>query len=347
MNVLSLFDGMSCGRIALDRAGIRVNKYYASEIDKYATKVSEENYPDIIRLGDVEKWKDWSIDWKNIDLVLAGSPCQGFSMVGKQLAFDDPRSKLFFIFVEILQHIKQLNPNVKFLLENVKMKKEHLDVITDNLSVDPVSVNSSLVSAQNRFRWYWTNWSFEQPADKGLCLPDILQKQEDIDRKYFCKPGRVAWLSKFGEIKEKQGYVAFNPTKAKTLTVRAEPSWNTTYIVQYPHGYNLGGVRVSAKTGSITTSGWQHNNLLIQEGFARRLTPIEYERLQTVPDNYTKSVSDTQRYKMLGNGWTVDVIVHLLKALKQEESLAGNKGNTGVEGNSIQDIQSLHYRIKG
>lgn len=316
MNVLSLFDGMSCGRIALERAGIKVDNYYASEIDKWAIQVSQNNYPDIIQLGGIESWRDWGIDWKNIDLLIAGSPCQGFSMVGKQLAFDDPRSKLFFIFVDILDHIKSVNPRIKFLLENVKMKKEYLDIISEKVGVKPVSVNSSLVSAQNRFRWYWTNWSFDLPEDKNILLKDILE--ESPDNKYFCKPGRVNWLLNFGEVKEQKGYVAFNPNKAKCLTVRAEPSWNTTYIVQYPHGYNKGGLQSGEKTGSITTSGWQYNNLLIREGLVRRLTPVEYERLQTVPDNYTNFVSDTQRYKMLGNGWTVDIIAHILKALRNQ-----------------------------
>lgn len=133
MNVLSLFDGMSCGQIALNRVGIKINNYYASELDKYAIKVTQANYPNTIQLGDVTKWRDWEIDWSSIDLLIGGSPCQGFSFAGKQLAFDDPRSKLFFVYVDILNHIKSVNPNVKFLLENVKMKKEFLDVITESL----------------------------------------------------------------------------------------------------------------------------------------------------------------------------------------------------------------------
>ena len=133
MNVLSLFDGMSCGQIALERAGVNVRKYYASELDKYAIKVTQANYPDTIQLGDVTKWREWDIDWASIDLLIGGSPCQGFSFAGKQLAFDDPRSKLFFVYVDILNHIRSVNPDVKFLLENVKMKKECLDVITEKL----------------------------------------------------------------------------------------------------------------------------------------------------------------------------------------------------------------------
>lgn len=136
MNVLSLFDGMSCGRIALERAGIEVNKYYASELDKYAIKVTQANWPETIHLGDVTKWREWDIDWSSIDLLIGGSPCQGFSFAGKQLAFDDPRSKLFFVYVDILNHIKSVNPGVKFLLENVKMKKEFLNVISDCLALN-------------------------------------------------------------------------------------------------------------------------------------------------------------------------------------------------------------------
>ena len=160
MNVLSLFDGMSCGRIALERAGIEVNKYYASEIDKHAIKVSEANYPDIIRLGDINNWKSWDLD--KIDLVIAGSPCQGFSFAGKQLAFNDPRSALFFTFLDILNTIKCYNPKVKFMLENVRMKKEYLDVISDKLGVRDVCINSDLFAQQNRIRHYWFIWDLPE-----------------------------------------------------------------------------------------------------------------------------------------------------------------------------------------
>mgnify|MGYP003138085313 CR=1 FL=1 len=169
MNVLSLFDGMSCGQIALDRLGIKVENYYASEIDKYAIKVTQKNYPNTIQLGDIKNIK--GEDLPSIDLVLAGSPCQGFSFAGKQLAFDDPRSALFFEFVRLLKEVK---PKY-FLLENVRMKKEYLDAITDLVGVEPILINSALVSAQNRQRYYWTNLPVAgQPEDKGLALKDIL-----------------------------------------------------------------------------------------------------------------------------------------------------------------------------
>lgn len=323
LTVLSLFDGMSCGRIALERAGIPVKAYYASEVDKHAIKVSKANWSDVIQIGDVTKvsHKDGVLYTENgdfnvgeIDLVIGGSPCQGFSIAGKQLAFDDPRSMLYFKFEEIL---KEINPKY-FLLENVRMKKEHQDLITERIGVEPIGINSKLLSAQNRNRLYWTNISgVKQPKDLGIKLKDILEAA--FDDKYRIKDGRLNWLKSFGELKEQGGYVAFNPDKAKCLTVRSEPSWNCTYILQWPHGTNQGGLRaLDGKTPAMTTSSWPANNLLLNDGLVRKLTPEECEKLQTVPVGYTNNVSDTQRYKMLGNGWTVDVIVHILKGIFSE-----------------------------
>lgn len=324
MVVLSLFDGMSCGRIALERAGIQVTKYFASEIDKNAIKVSKANWPDIIHIGDVTKVRftdgvlytefgEYNVG--KIDLLIAGSPCQGFSMAGKQLAFDDPRSMLYFKFEEIL---KECEPDY-WLLENVKMKQEFKDVISSRVGVQPTAINSNLVSAQNRYRLYWTNIpNVTAPKDKGILLQDILQ--DIYDDKYRIKDGRLKWLQNFGEVKEKGGYVAFNPTKAKCLTVRGEPSWNTTYILQWPHGTNTGGYRaLDGKTPTITTSAWEHNNYLLHNGVVRKLTPEECETLQTVPQGYTNHVPEGHRYKMLGNGWTVDVIAHIFQGIKKEQ----------------------------
>ena len=173
ITVLSLFDGISCGKLALERAGIKVDKYYASEIDQFAMQVSKNNYPDIIQLGDVTAWRNWDIDWSKIDLLIGGSPCQGFSVAGKQLNFNDDRSKLFFEYVDILNHIKSENPKVKFLLENVRMKKEYQDVISSYLGTAPIKINSSLVSAANRNRLYWTNFEFDIPADRNVTFDDI------------------------------------------------------------------------------------------------------------------------------------------------------------------------------
>lgn len=265
MNVLSLFDGMSCGQIALNRANILYDTYYASEIDKYAIKVTKDNYPDTVHLGDIENWRDWDLDWSSIGLLMGGSPCQGFSYAGKQLAFDDPRSKLFFTFCDILEHIRGLNPEVNFLLENVKMKQEWLDVISAKLNTEPVFIDSKLVSAQMRQRYYWANWDFGQPEDKGLKFQDILESGE----------ARV--------------------TKAFALT--------RTY-------YKGGGEATRQRNfhKSQRPIAW------IDDNNTRHLTPLECERLQTVPEDYSSSVSKTQRLMMLGNGWTVDVIVHILRS---------------------------------
>ena len=299
MNVLSLFDGMSCGRIALDKAKIEVDNYYASELDKYAIKVSQANYPDTVQLGDVTKWREWDIDWGSIDLLIGGSPCQGFSFAGKQLAFDDPRSKLFFIYVEILNHIEAFNPNIKFLLENVKMLKDHLEVISDYLDVEPVFINSALVSAQNRQRYYWTNWYFKLPEAKSIALKDIVQGSGvKVDRKksnaIIASIGRTTPREYFYK---RQGQVVF-VDRDKSYCVDAN----------YYKGANW--TQYLTKSRRQLVVEFINNDYLV-----RKLTPIECERLQTVPDDYTNHVSNTQRYKMLGNGFTVDVIAHIFKNL--------------------------------
>lgn len=312
MNVLSLFDGMSCGQIALNRIGIKPEKYYASELDKYAIKVTQANYPDTIQLGDVTKWREWDIDWSSIDLLIGGSPCQGFSFAGKQLAFDDPRSKLFFVYVDILNHIKSVNPGIKFMLENVKMKREYLDIINEILGTEFTMINSNLVSAQSRPRCYWASWSFNQPKDKGILLSDITQDDacssyavsdavlSRIDRKQYSKP--KVYPDKTGTL------------NTKNNSGQMSCDSGTTFIWFIGRGNNPSGQRaLDGKAPCLTSSSWQWNNYLELSGMVRRVTEIEAERLQTVPDNYTDCVSSAQRYKMLGNGWTVDVIAHIFK----------------------------------
>lgn len=288
MNILSLFDGMSCGMIAAERAGLKIDKYYASEIDKYAQIVSEKNYPNIIRLGDVTKWKDWDIDWASIDLLIGGSPCQGFSSAGKQLAFNDPRSKLFFIYVDILRNIKKHNHEVRFLLENVKMKKEYLDVITEELGVDPVLINSSLVSAQNRQRYYWCNWGVKQPEDKCLFWPSVMLSDAKECMTYT--EASFNWIFK-------------SKSRAKKYFEYSKSSNMKMQMIEASHSKGYSNQRCfGIKDGNKT----------------RYIHPVECERLQTVPDNYTAHVSNTQRYKMLGNGWTVDVIAHIFRCMNKE-----------------------------
>lgn len=268
MNVLSLFDGISCGQIALGKAGIKVDKYFASEIDKHAIEVTEYNYPETIQLGDVTKVK--SEDLPKIHLIIGGSPCQGFSFMGKQLNFEDPRSKLFFEYVRLLRECK---PSF-FLLENVKMKKEYEKIISDNLGLEPIKINSSLVSGHLRSRYYWTNIpNVEIPIDKGIKLNDILEYGESERDK------AVTLLASYGNKIANDAGVRHYKKRSVGQLIPCEKSLS---------GY-------------------------------RKLTVREACRLQTVPDNYLdlKDVPDKEKYRQLGNGWTVDVISHIFKNIPE------------------------------
>ena len=474
MNVLSLFDGMSCGMIALDRLGIKVDNYYASEIDKYAMQVSTANYPNIIQVGDITKLDLSTLP--KIDLVMGGSPCQGFSFAGKQLAFDDPRSALFFEFVRC---VEELNPKY-FLLENVRMKKEYLDIISEYMGVDPIFINSSLVSAQSRQRYYWTNIpNVEQPEERGMVLRDILEDQvgsehyvgdnmqknykdgnqlnpnyksqantihnsdkksgticagthgyangyvgdkhkpvkqternarhlKQLDDKSLCmtasmykgagnngmtlvpqhigtaidikghdqikrvyspdgksptvttcggghrEPKVVAGALRGRSLNEDGKNVKWKETKPKQmLETRKDEKSNAVstftkdnLVVQSyrevrreeakkarrenrqktgkdhtPFRAKELQPRNDGKVGTVTPSLNNDHKISLtrdkdQEVYWRKLTPLECERLQTVPDNYTNYVSNTQRYKMLGNGWTIEVIAHILQNME-------------------------------
>ncbi len=383
ITVLSLFDGMSCGQLALQKLGIKVKQYYAAEIDKHAIQVTQHNFPNTIQLGDVTKV--FAKDLPKIDLLIGGSPCQGFSFAGKQLAFDDPRSKLFFEFVRLKN---ECNPTY-FMLENVKMKKEFELIISKYMGVAPIEINSALLSAQNRVRLYWTNIANEpyglfgdmvctipQPKDKGILLRDILESE--VLQKYYLSDKDLATVTRKREI----GINAkINPEKSGTITCGNQSAKfsidnSTTLIVasrgrnpENPKSREIGlnteqmlEPRFDGKTNCLTSV--QKDNLVMQlngstesggvqpyqqnrvydingispalmaqmscgthailenETKIRRLTPTECERLQTVPDGYTNCVSDTQRYRMLGNGWTVDVIAYIFSfmALKKPKS---------------------------
>lgn len=314
MKVLSLFDGISCGMVALERAEIKVDTYYASEIDKYAIQISEKNYPNIVRLGDVTKWQDWDIDWASIDLLIGGSPCQGFSFAGKQLNFNDPRSKLFFEFVDILNHIKKYNPEVKFLLENVKMKKEYQEVISGYLGVEPIEINSALVSAQNRVRLYWTNIpGIKEPTDKGLLLKDIIEKGFVDNDKSYCIDANYF---KGGNLK------SYFEKHRRQLVFKQKYSENTSSLKRMLKSTKAFDEKANCMTATMY-KGMASNGVtnVIQDCVFRMLTPLECERLQTLPDNYTYGISKTQRYKSLGNGWTVDVIAHIFSYLKETRDI--------------------------
>lgn len=430
IKVFSAFDGSACAYVALDRLGFKVDRYVASEIDKYAMTVAANNFLDIEHVGDITK-VDGHL-YKGFDLLVGGSPCQGFSFAGKQLNFEDPRSKLFFEFVRLRN---EMQPKY-FFLENVVMKKEFQDVISSYLGVEPVMLNSSLVSAQSRKRLYWTNIpGYTAPEDKGILLKDIVHEHTDFER---LKGRQAEWFAENAEFQLKKKYSSLDAEKAITMTARQYASWNGNYMferlnefivpfdktlqildkevargkvgyfrkdsqanrVYYIHDkavtlcgdagggaakmgqylfgevkrevhqcirpfegdktvqmqnrvYNIDGIAPTLRTrcdqthisvplrilpedylfGCITpdrvdqrqngqrfndgtkfyTLTAQDRHGILIEGYMRKLTPIECERLQTLPDNYTLGVSNSQRYKMLGNGWTVDAVCEFFK----------------------------------
>jgi DNA (cytosine-5)-methyltransferase 3A len=303
MNVLSLFDGMSCGMIALERAGIKVGRYFASEIDKHAIKVSEKNYPNIVRLGDVR-----NIDLKSlpeIDILIGGSPCQSFSFAGKMKGMStkenieivslkqylklkkegfefEGQSYLFWEYVRVL---KETKPKY-FLLENVKMLKKWRDIISEALGVEPILINSALVSAQNRNRLYWTNIpNVKQPEDKGISLSQIISEGYVVDREksHCCRTG---------------GGLSGNSNKKR-------------YFSKSFGQYKFDDYEIMSN---------EKNNVLDLNKM-HPFSMLEMERLQTLPENYTEGVSNNQRYRMIGNGWTVDVISHIFSYLPEEYKL--------------------------
>lgn len=306
MIVLSLFDGISCANYVLEKLGFNIEKYYSSEIEENAIKVSVKNYPNQIRLGDVRNWKEWDIDFSKIDLILAGSPCQSFSVAGKQEGFSGA-SGIINVFFDILKHTKELNPNIKFFLENVKMKKEWEYIITKELGVEPLFLNSADFSAQQRKRLYWFNWDIDLNYEKSnLKVDDILEdgisykdksytitttyhnlvwrdSLEKCRRNFVAKPVRVCDIGKGGQAQRVYS------VKGKSVALTS-----------------LGG-GWGAKTGLYKIDLPDGNYEI------RKLTPIECERLQGLPDNYTEGIPKGHRYKALGNAWQCDTISFILK----------------------------------
>lgn len=308
INVLSLFDGMSCGQIALERLKIKVKNYFASEIDKYAIQVTQSNYPNTHQIGSVLSVKPHTLPF--IHLLYGGSPCQSFSVAGDGTGFDG-KSGLFWEYVRVLNEVKKINPDVKFLLENVKMKKEWENIITEALGVKPIEINSSLVSGQSRRRLYWTNIpNISQPIDKGILLRDVLEKK--VDEKYYYSEKAISYLDRNKINKRFANYS--DDEKSKCLTAVFSKSLPYNVYVDKEKSYCLTG-----NYGNMACVNYNkgQGQIVFDNKTIRRLTPVECERLQTVPDNYTAQVSNTQRYKMLGNGWTVDVIAHIFKNLVQ------------------------------
>lgn len=281
MNVLSLFDGMACGRIALERAGIEVTNYFASEIDKHAIAVAKHNYPDIKHIGDVNGVQANSLP--KIDLLIGGSPCQSISTLRDKTGLDG-KSKLFYQYLRLKQ---ELNPKY-FLLENVVGSKKAINTISELMGVDPVLICSSQFSAQKRQRYYWTNIDVK-PPQRIACNHSLLEVLDTEPKDtHKLSQARLKWLlSDKGQHCVAKRYAAIDPLYAQCLTARSDASWNSNYVT---------------RDGELT-----------------KLTCEEYEKLQTVPVGYTSIARTSERYKMLGNGWTVDVIAHILKGIKMGE----------------------------
>ena len=287
MNVLSLFNGMSTGHTALDNVGIKVGKYYSSEIKPAAIKLTQHHYPDTIQLGDVNNWREWDIDWKSIDMVLSGSPCQDLSAAGKRIGLYGSRSSLFFVFVDILNHIKELNPNVLFLQENVgSAPKKDVGFMSRALGVYPVRINSSLVTAQLRDRYYWSNirtapdgmfgdiiTDIPEPKDKKIILKDIVQ-------------GGAVKVDKHTCLNTGSGSISEKKLKQESLIHR-----NNT-------------------TGMIT--------LIEEEGYVRTVNKVEMCRLQGFPDDWCDILTRTQAGSLLGDGWTLPIIEHIFGYINEK-----------------------------
>lgn len=362
--VLSLFDGMSGTQIALDRLGKKISKYHASEIDPKAIVITQKNYPETNQLGDINNWKNWDIDWSKIGLCVAGFPCQSWSVAGKQRGDRDSRGKLFWVMLDIMEHVMKCNPNAKYLMENVRMSNAFEEYITYHTekalpNVNKYLINSSLVSAQNRKRFYWTNIEgIQQPKDCGIVLKDILEdgltdrtKSHCLDANYFKGGNLKSYFEKHrrqlvfsndqmchvGDADLKgHGYVkrVYAPEgKSPSLCASSGGNLEPKVLVK---GARMVGRRLDSKgtrkdydksiaikqmievrdddkTNCLTTV--TKDSILLENMSWRKLTCLEAERLQTVPDGYTEGVSNTQRYKMLGNGFTVDIIAHILKGI--------------------------------
>ena len=358
INVMSLFDGIACGYEALIKAGVKVKVYYASEIDKNAIKIAKKNHPDIIELGDITKINFNDFIGK-IDLIMGGSPCQDLSIAGKREGLSGDRSGLFYKFIEAIETIK---PKYFLLENNVGMPKEAYEEISRLMGCYPIEINSALLSAQNRKRFYWTNIgpqnynlfgfptvAIPQPEDKKIILKDILESGVAPQDKSFCLT-ETYYKGTFSDM-----------VKKHTRTMIAEP-----FIISLPHEYNNRSIK-EEKAPTMTCSKYEYNHLIAEpvrlghlEGlssaqanrvysiqgksvclnangggggaktglykidlpdgkyYIRKLTPIECERLQTLPDNYTEGIADSNRYKVIGNGWTVDVIAHIFSYLREE-----------------------------
>lgn len=317
MNVVSLFNGMNTGRQALENVGIKVEKYYSSEIKPYAIELTQHHFPDTIQVGDVTKWRQWDIDWQNIDLVLSGSPCQDLSAAGKRAGINGSKSSLFFVFVEILEHIKSLNPNVRFLQENVgSANKLDVGIMSRALGVYPVRINSSLVTAQLRDRYYWSNirtketmfdlvTDIPQPKDRGIMFKDIITS------------GHVERVKALALL-ESESRVC---TSQESIKKRAAKEFiNMIYVDKDKHtclNTNSGSMEKAKKEYLLHRNETTGMITLIKENEkVRTVNKIEMCRLQGFPDNYCDILTTSKAGSLLGDGWTLPVIEHIFSFIK-------------------------------
>jgi DNA (cytosine-5)-methyltransferase 3A len=344
MNVLSLFNGMNTGRQALENVGIKVNKYYSSEIKPYAIELTQHHFPDTIQVGDVTKWREWDIDWKSIDLVLSGSPCQDLSAAGKRAGINGKKSSLFFTFVDIFNYIKELNPNVLFLQENVgSASKLDVGIMSRALGVYPVRINSSLVTAQLRDRYYWSNiktketmfdtvTDIPQPKDRGIMFKDIitggrvervkaLALLEQTEKSF----GHKDRLSEKAQIylkgREKFGvnliYEVDNELRVKTNTLKGYDvvTENDCIDLSFPTSKTRRGRVTKGKSPCLMESS---NNLYsYKDGIVRTVNKVEMCRLQGFPDDYCDILTTAKAGSLLGDGWTLPIIEHIFSFIKK------------------------------
>jgi DNA (cytosine-5)-methyltransferase 3A len=339
MNVLSLFNGMNTGRQALENIGIKVNKYYSSEIKPYAIELTQHHFPDTIQVGDVTKWREWNIDWKSIDLVLSGSPCQDLSAAGKRAGINGKKSSLFFTFVDILNHIKELNPNVLFLQENVgSASKLDLGIMSRALGVYPVRINSSLVTAQLRDRYYWSNirtrqdgmfgdivTDIPQPKDRGIMFKDIITSGSVDKNKHNALLESISRQSKNQDGMRKRNlsvpgmitliYEAENELRVKTNTLKGYDvvTENDCIDLSFPTSTTRRGRVTKGKSHCLMESS---NNLYsYKDGIVRTVNKVEMCRLQGFPDDYCDILTTAKSGSLLGDGWTLPIIEHIFSFL--------------------------------
>jgi DNA-cytosine methyltransferase len=349
MNVVSLFNGMNTGRQALENVGIKVDKYYSSEIKPYAIELTQHHFPDTIQVGDVTKWREWNIDWSSIDLVLSGSPCQDLSAAGKRAGITGKKSSLFFVFVDILNHIRELNPKVLFLQENVgSARKEDVGIMSRALGVYPVRINSSLVTAQLRDRYYWSNirtredgmfgdiiTDIPQPQDRGIMFGDIitggrverdkaLALLEQTEKSFGHKDRFSEKAQKYLKEREKFGvsliYIDNEELRVKTNTIKGYDvvTENDCIDLSFPTSTTRRARVTKGKSPCLMES---NNNLYsYKDGMVRTVNQVEMERLQGFPDGYTSMLSTRKAGSLLGDGWTLPVIEHIFKFIKNESS---------------------------